>query len=47
MSLYGRWKKSNNSFLQAFLPDTSESIFYQINTELKDFDSIKEFGGYE
>lgn len=32
--------------LQAFLPDTSEKIFYQINTELKDFDSISVFGGY-
>ena len=33
--------------LQAFLPDTSEKIFYQINTGLKDFDSIEEFGGYK
>ncbi len=33
--------------LQAFLPDTSDKIFYQINTELNDFDSIKEFGGYK
>ena len=32
--------------LQAFMPETSEKIFYQINTELKDFDSIEEFGGY-
>ena len=33
--------------LQAFMPDTSEKIFYQINSDLKDFDSIKEFGGYK
>ena len=33
--------------LQAFMPETSEKIFYQINTELKDFDSIREFGGYK
>ena len=33
--------------LQAFLPDTSEKIFYQINTDLKEFDSIDEFGGYK
>ena len=33
--------------LQAFLPETSESIFKQINTELTDFDSIKEFGQYK
>ena len=28
------------------MPSTSEKIFYQINTELNDFDSIKNFGGY-
>jgi len=33
--------------LQAFMPETSEKIFYQINTELKSFDSIEEFGGYK
>ena len=33
--------------LRAFMPSTSEKIFYQINTELKDFNSIKNFGGYE
>ena len=33
--------------LQSFLPDTSSKIFYQINTQLKDFDSINEFGGYK
>ena len=32
--------------LRAFIPSTSEKIFYQINTELKEFDTIKEFGGY-
>ena len=32
--------------LRAFMPSTSEKIFYQINTELNDFDSIKNFGGY-
>lgn len=30
--------------LQPFLPDTSEKIFYQLNTNLKDFDSLKTFG---
>lgn len=33
--------------LRAFLPDTSDKIFHQINTDLKDFNSIKEFGGYK
>ena len=33
--------------LQAFLPETSEKIFYQINTDLKAFDSIKKFGEYK
>ena len=33
--------------LQAFMPETSEKIFYQINTELKSFDNIEEFGGYK
>ena len=33
--------------LQAFMPETSSKIFYQINTQLKDFDSINEFGGYK
>ena len=32
--------------LRAFMPDTSDKIFYQINTELKEFDTINEFGGY-
>ena len=32
--------------LRAFIPETSDKIFYQINTELKNFDTINEFGGY-
>lgn len=32
--------------LRAFMPETSDKIFYQINTELKEFDTINEFGGY-
>ena len=32
--------------LSAFMPETSDKIFYQINTELKEFDTISEFGGY-
>ena len=33
--------------LQSFIPDTSASIFKQINTDLTTFDSINEFGGYK
>jgi methionyl-tRNA synthetase len=33
-------------YLQAFLPDTAEKIFNQINTDLKSYDSTKTFGGY-
>ena len=33
--------------LQAFLPDTAESIFRQINTDITDYDSINTFGLYE
>lgn len=33
--------------LKAFMPSTSEKIFYQINTGLESFDSILEFGEYE
>ena len=33
-------------YLQAFLPDTAEKIFNQINTDIKDYDSTKEFGKY-
>ena len=32
--------------LRAFMPETSDKIFYQINTELKEFNTINEFGGY-
>ena len=32
--------------LRAFMPETSDKIFYQINTELKEFATINEFGGY-
>ena len=33
--------------LQSFTPDTSASIFKQINTDLTTFDSINNFGGYK
>lgn len=33
--------------LQAYLPDTSKSILDQINTQARDFDSLKEFGTLE
>ena len=33
--------------LQAFLPDTSEKIFNQINTNIKEYSSISKFGGYK
>ena len=33
--------------LQAFIPSTTEKIFNQINTDVKDYNSIDEFGGYE
>jgi methionyl-tRNA synthetase len=33
-------------YLQAFLPETSEKIFKQINTDLTTYESTKEFGGY-
>ena len=32
--------------LQAFLPETSEKIFHQINTTATDFSSINTFGVY-
>ena len=32
--------------LRAFMPETSDKIFYQINTELEDFDTINKFGEY-
>ena len=34
-------------FLQAYLPDTAESIFKQLNTELTTYDSVSEFGGFK
>ena len=33
-------------YLQAFLPETSEKIFKQINIDLTTYESTKEFGGY-
>ena len=33
-------------YLGCYLPDTALSIFNQINTELKGFDSVNNFGGY-
>ena len=33
-------------YLQAFLPETADKIFYQINTDIKSYDSTKEFGKY-
>ena len=33
-------------YLQAFLPETSEKIFAQINTNIKDYESTKEFGKF-
>ena len=34
-------------YLQAYLPDTAENIFNQINTSLNTYDSVLNFGGYE
>ena len=33
--------------LQAFMPDTAEKIFNQINTDKKSYDTIDKFGYYE
>ena len=33
-------------YLQSFLPDTAEKIFNQINTDIKDYESTKEFGKF-
>ena len=34
-------------YLQAYLPDTAESIFNQINTDITDYDSVSTFGLYK
>lgn len=34
-------------FLQAYLPETAESIFRQLNTDIKDYESTFEFGKYQ
>ena len=34
-------------YLQAYLPDTADSIFKQINTDLRTYDSLDTFGGYK
>ncbi len=34
-------------YLQAYLPDTASSIFSQLNTDINDYDSTKEFGKYK
>ena len=31
-------------YLQAFIPDTADKIFKQLNTDIRDFESTKEFG---
>ena len=33
-------------YLQAYLPETAEKIFTQINTDIKDYDSTLKFGYY-
>ena len=33
-------------YLQAYLPDTAKSIFEQLNTDLTEMDTVKEFGKY-
>ena len=33
-------------YLQAYLPDTADKIFEQINTDIKDYDSVQVFGKY-
>ena len=33
-------------YLQAFLPETADKIFDQINTDIKDYESTKEFGKF-
>lgn len=34
------------SLLAPFMPETAEKIAKQLNTELRDFDTLQEFGGY-
>ena len=34
-------------FLQAYLPETAECIFRQLNTDIKDYESTFEFGKYQ
>ena len=33
-------------YLQAYLPDTAKKIFYQLNTDITDYDSVNSFGKY-
>ena len=33
-------------YLKCYLPTTAESIFKQLNTDLVDYDTVNEFGGY-
>ena len=33
-------------YLQAYLPDTAKKIFYQLNTDITDYDSVDSFGEY-
>ena len=34
-------------YLQSFIPETTEKIFNQINTDLTSYESTKEFGQFE
>ena len=34
-------------YLQAFIPETTEKIFNQINTDLTSYESTKEFGQFK
>ena len=34
-------------YLSCYLPKTADSIFEQINTSLRSYDSVDTFGGYE
>ena len=33
-------------YLSSYLPDTADSIFNQIDTNLRDYNSVDSFGGY-